>query len=183
MEKIKESHKILKKNYTISKYLKIPYVDVVTMNSSEREYMFETIKSAIERGVDPQEVLTANYEITKAKLFITENNSGIDLKSGDYSIRNVVNDIDVDVIYDAFTFNDDIFSTSVLSHTGYDGHEKVYIKYDEKIDKISKGDLIYMEIFGKMYTVTRSKTFKLFELNGKYNIVNIIQYKNGESIR
>ena len=177
---ISESHRILREVYAISNNLELPFTEVKVLNKGEREYMYNIVRNSLENKRNPKNVMAANYHTTKAKLFITENGAGSDILVKEYTIKNVMNDIEVEAIFDTLTFEPNKHDTHAFGFI-LDGSEVIYIKYDDKMDKISFKDMVYLNIFDRMYEVQRAEVINAFELGGKYNMLKITKYNGTQS--
>jgi hypothetical protein len=172
----KNTHKVVNQNYAISRYLKIPYAEVCKISRPEKEHMYNVVKSSLETGRDPRDVMSANYKTSKAKLFTTENNEGTDISFKDQKISNVLNEVEVEVVFDTLTFKPNYDSNSTFGFNIEDT-QSVYVKTNDKIDDITKNDLIYIEIFNRMYQVVNSRLIEAYELDGKYYMLKIQKYQ------
>lgn len=172
---IKESHKKARECYAISRHLKISYSEVSNMNAAERTYMYNIVRCALETDRNPKNVMSANYHTSRAKLFTTESNAGTDVSYKDVKIANVMDETEIEVVFDTLTFRPDYDTNSTFGFS-INPEQRVYVKTNDKIEDITRNDLLFIEIFNRMYKVTDSKIIEAYDLGGKYHMLNILKY-------
>jgi len=179
---IKENHKDLMKNYALFKHLEIPFFEIKKMNKVERNYMYDVVCNSLETNRIPSEVMSANYKTSKAKLFTVEKNAGIDTKFKNYKISNIMNEIDIEIIYDSMRFNGVSLSEIVDMDFGIEisENQNVYVKTNSDLEDINRNDILFLDVFDKMYIVNKSNTIDAFELGSSFYMLNLKEYKNAE---
>lgn len=168
--------KEFKKDYTIAHYYNLKYSDITSLKEKEKDYLMNVIHSSLERGDSVCESMMAQYEKDNCTIFKFKKDSNKELEYKGNKIYEAEEQNIKEYFYDKLQFNPNTFIGDF--GISFENDQKIYIKEDDL--KISYNDIIYLEVFGILFEVTRSRIVDVFELGGKFNELKLKKYKKRE---